>query len=283
HELLFAQLLGHGSEDACTLHLSCGIEQHHGVVIEADVATVLTAGLLLGAYDHGLMHGALFGATVGHCGLDAYHDRIADACITACGTTQHTDAKHFLGTAIVGHVQPGFLLDHRFGCFYLARSTTSTRRQRFCLLIGRVSMMRTVSPIWASSFSSCAMNLLESFTNFPYFGCITRRSTITTTLLFILSLVTTPTRSFLRLRSMVDVPYLLCSLSSRFRSSVRMRATSLRLLRSCIGFSTGLTVWLKRSFVSPDRSSCSLSCSSWTVRSFNSNPFFFMALIYWPS
>src|SRR5690606_35790021 len=41
--------------------------------------------------------------------------------------------------------------------------------------------------------------------------------------------------------------YLLLLASSRLRSSVRMRATSLRRVRSSTGLSMGLTVWLKRS------------------------------------
>src|ERR1017187_7616896 len=82
--------------------------------------------------------------------------------------------------------------------YYLAFSITSTKRQHFVLLNGRVSIIRTVSPIVHSFFSSCATNLEVLFKNFPYLACFTLRSTATTIDFSILLLVTTPTFSFLK-------------------------------------------------------------------------------------
>ena len=52
-----------------------------------------------------------------------------------------------------------------------AVSTTSNSRKRFVADNGRVSMMRTTSPIFASFCSSCALNFLEYFTRLPYNEC----------------------------------------------------------------------------------------------------------------
>ena len=70
-------------------------------------------------------------------------------------------AKRDLARAgVVGDPEPGLLLDHR------ARSRISTRRQRFVRLSGRLSMMRTVSPMCASLRSSCAWRVAEVRTIF---------------------------------------------------------------------------------------------------------------------
>src|SRR5690554_5798481 len=69
-----------------------------------------------------------------------------------------------------------------------------TTRQRFSLLNGLVSMTFTLSPIRHSSISSWAFNLVVRRMVFPNSGCLTSLSTATTTVLFILSLTTIPTR-----------------------------------------------------------------------------------------
>jgi hypothetical protein len=45
------------------------VQQHHRVVVEADVAAVLAARLLAGAHHHCLAYGALLGTTVGQAFL----------------------------------------------------------------------------------------------------------------------------------------------------------------------------------------------------------------------
>src|SRR4249919_640365 len=90
----------------------------------------------------------------------------------------------------------------RVSCWstYFALSTTSTTRQRFDLLIGRVSITRTVSPVCTSLASSCAANFDDRRTILPYKGCRTCRSIRTTTVLSIASETTTPVRTFRRPR-----------------------------------------------------------------------------------
>src|SRR4051794_29751343 len=83
---------------------------------------------------------------------------------------------------------------------HLARSRTSTTRQRLLADSGLVSMMRTRSPIPHWFCSSCAFSLLVRRSTLPYSACLTRSSTDTTTVLSILSLTTRPSRVLRRLR-----------------------------------------------------------------------------------
>src|SRR5512143_1039093 len=77
---------------------------------------------------------------------------------------------------------------------YRARSTISTTRHRLSFDSGRVSAIRTVSPVLAVFSSSCAFTRRVRVTILPYTGCGTRRSIATTTVLCILSLTTRPVR-----------------------------------------------------------------------------------------
>src|SRR5690349_10963875 len=77
---------------------------------------------------------------------------------------------------------------------YLARSRISTTRHRLSFDSGRVSMIRTVSPVFAEFSSSWAFRRVVRVTILPYTGCGTRRSIATTTVFCILSLTTRPTR-----------------------------------------------------------------------------------------
>ncbi len=79
---------------------------------------------------------------------------------------------------------------------HAARSRISLTRQRFSLLNGRVSINRTLSPVWHSFFSSWAFTFVRFRIYFLYTGWRTRRFTITTTVFSILSLATTPVNTF---------------------------------------------------------------------------------------
>src|SRR6185436_9281109 len=86
---------------------------------------------------------------------------------------------------------------------YLAFSRISTTRQRLVADSGRVSMSSTRSPMPHAFCSSCAFSLLVRRMTLPYSGCLTWSSTATTTVLFILSLTTRPSRTLRRPRSTV--------------------------------------------------------------------------------
>src|SRR5690606_13620668 len=78
----------------------------------------------------------------------------------------------------------------------LAGTNLSTTRQRLSFDRGRVSTIRTLSPIWQELCSSCALYFTWRVTYLPYCGCLTRRSTRTTTVLSILFEVTMPILTF---------------------------------------------------------------------------------------
>src|ERR1019366_7241676 len=149
HELLVAQFAADGPEDTGSARLQLVVDQHGGVLVETDVGAVGTTPLLLGANDDAADHVTLLHRGAGDGVLHRSDKDVTDRRVTAARTTQHADAEHFLRTGVVGHLETGFLLDHR------ARSTTSVRRQRLSLDNGRVSWTRTRSPIFASFFSSC--------------------------------------------------------------------------------------------------------------------------------
>src|SRR6185503_4482746 len=75
--------------------------------------------------------------------------------------------------------------------------TTFLRVHRLRRLIGRVSTIATVSPGFASFFSSCAMNVDVRRSVLPYSPWRTCHSTATTMLFCILLLMTTPVFSVL--------------------------------------------------------------------------------------
>src|SRR5262249_35794040 len=79
--------------------------------------------------------------------------------------------------------------------------TPGTSRQRFSLESGRLSMISTVSPTCDSLFSSWAWQTVRRLMYLVYRGCFTSRGISTRRVLFILSLVTTPTSTRRRPRS----------------------------------------------------------------------------------
>src|SRR5690349_1436671 len=218
HELLVTQLAADRAEDAGPARVAVVAEDDRGVLVEADVGAVRTPALLHRAHDGRLDDVTLVDVPAGDRVLDRGHDDVADAGVAAAGTAEHPDAQDLLGTRVVGDPKPRLLLDHfrtpssrrfsggalrnsmwtrpapgagRFGRgAYLARSRISTTRQRLVADSGRVSLMRTRSPMPAALPSSCALTLLERRSTLPYSGCLTRSSTSTTTVLSILSLTT---------------------------------------------------------------------------------------------
>ena len=120
-------------------------------------------GFLRGSHDYGFRHGALLDIARGSRALDSHDDLIADGCVATLRAAEHPDAEDLLRTAVISYNESTFLLYHN----YLALSMICTNLQRFVLLSGRVSMMRTVSPSLQVSSSDSATNLVVLFTNLP--------------------------------------------------------------------------------------------------------------------
>src|SRR5215218_5915310 len=155
HEAAVAQLARHRAEDARAARVVLGVDDHGRVLVERDVGAVVAPELLARAHDDRLDHLALLDRPlrVGH--LDGRGDDVPDARVAPARAALHADAEDLAGARVVGDLEPCLVLDH------LARSSTSTRRQRLVRDIGRHSTTRTVSPSWASPRSSCAYSLTE--------------------------------------------------------------------------------------------------------------------------
>src|SRR6476659_373040 len=133
HEPAVAQLAPDRSEDAGPSRGLVVLDQDGRVVVEADVAAVGTALLLLGADDDALHDVALLHGRAGDGVLDRGDEDVPDRGVAAAGAAEHLDDEDLLGAAVVSDAEAGLLLDH------FARSSTSTTRQRLSLDEGRVS------------------------------------------------------------------------------------------------------------------------------------------------
>src|SRR5690606_12930547 len=116
HELLVAQLAPDRPEDARASRLVVVLDEHRGVLVEADVGAVGATLLLHRADDDGLDD-----VTTLHIGardgvLDGGDDDVADARVAPPRATEHADGQDLLGTRVVGDSQSRLLLDHVNSC-----------------------------------------------------------------------------------------------------------------------------------------------------------------------
>src|SRR5215218_4118074 len=155
HESAVAQLARDRPEDARAARVVLGVDDHGGVLVERDVRAVVAPELLLRAHDDRLDDLALLDRPLRVGLLHGRRDDVPHARVAAAGAAHHADAEDLTRAGVVGHAQPGLVLDHR------ARSTTSISRQRLLRDIGRHSWTRTVSPAPASLRSSWACSLIE--------------------------------------------------------------------------------------------------------------------------
>src|SRR3954451_20548841 len=160
HEVAFAQLAGHGAEDAGPARRALRVDADGGVLVGGDVGAVVAAVGLLGPHDHGRDDLALADRALGRRRLDRGDDCVADAGVAPPGAAADADAEDLARTGVVGHAQPRLVLDHR------ALSRTSSSRQRLVADSGRDSTTRTTSPSWASLASSWAWSFIDERTIF---------------------------------------------------------------------------------------------------------------------
>src|SRR3954462_13931153 len=153
HEVAVAQLARDGPEDAGAARVVLCVDDDGGVLVEGDVRAVVAPELLLRAHDDRLDDLALLDRPLRVGLLDRRRDDVADAGVAPARAALDADAEDLARARVVGDLEAGLVLDHR------ARSSTSTRRQRFVADSGRDSMTRTVSPSWASLRSSWTCSL----------------------------------------------------------------------------------------------------------------------------
>src|SRR4051794_5047828 len=160
HVVAIAQLAGHRPEDARPPRVARGVDDHGSVLVEGDEGAVVAPELLLRADDDGLDDLALLDGALRAGGLHRRGDDVADVRVLAARAALHADDEDLAGAGVVGDLEACLVLDH------LARSRTSTRRQRLVALSGRDSTTRTVSPMLASLASSWACSVVELRTIF---------------------------------------------------------------------------------------------------------------------
>src|SRR5258706_4865758 len=190
HELRVAQLAGHRSEHARAHRFPHFVDQNGGIRIEADVGAILAPGFFPHPNDYAADHFTLLDSRFRRGFLHAGGDDVAQARAQSQVAAARQDAHQLARAAVVGHLEHCPHPDHGFSPlssrpegsryrlpFFLvtrfsgpvtipmelrsvvtwtAWRTISPRRQRFSLLMGRHSMMRTTSPTLAAPSSSCA-------------------------------------------------------------------------------------------------------------------------------
>src|SRR6478609_9432030 len=105
HEPLVAQLAADWAEDARAARGEVVLDDDGGVLVEADVAAVGTAALLLRAHDDALDDVALLDTGTRDGVLDGGDEDVADAGVATAGAAEHLDAQHLLGAAVVGDAE----------------------------------------------------------------------------------------------------------------------------------------------------------------------------------
>ena len=98
-----AQLTSHRTEDTAATKLTCIIQEHAGIVIEADVRTVSATDLLLRANNQSLRYCTLLNVTRRDCVLDSNDNHITYAGIATACTAEHTDAECLTCAAVVSN------------------------------------------------------------------------------------------------------------------------------------------------------------------------------------
>src|SRR5690606_28327319 len=101
------------AEDARALRVVAhAVQNHGGVVVEADVRTVVTTVFLVGPHHDCANDVTLLDTGMRLSALDGRDDDITHAAVVALRATQHADHKDLARTTVVGYLEPALLLDH---------------------------------------------------------------------------------------------------------------------------------------------------------------------------
>src|SRR4051794_37693187 len=112
HEPAVAQLAGHGPEDARAARVVGLVDDHRGVLVEADVRAVVAAEGLLRAHDDRADDLALLDRALRRGLLDGRGDDVPDARVAALVAADDADAEDLSRTGVVGDAQACLVLDH---------------------------------------------------------------------------------------------------------------------------------------------------------------------------
>src|SRR6266571_3443829 len=104
HVLLLAELARHGSEDAGRPRLALFVDDDHRVLVEPDVAPVLTPRLFGRANNHGPRDIGFLHRPVGERVLYGDDDDVAQTGIAPPGSAQHADHLRRLRAGVIRHL-----------------------------------------------------------------------------------------------------------------------------------------------------------------------------------
>src|SRR5215471_9795501 len=175
-EVSIAQFTGYRAEDTCASRVVASGDEHCRVIVEANMRTVGSHILFCYTYYHRIHDLTFFHLSIRCSLLDRGFNNIPYLGITFGRTAHYADTHNFFCASVIGDFQTRLRLNHRdlsftystvspesspagvksgsasastssTGTMPLLALTISTRRQRFVLLSGRHSSMRTKSPI----------------------------------------------------------------------------------------------------------------------------------------
>src|SRR6476620_4876068 len=112
HVFLVAQLAGNRAEDTRRARLALLVDDHHGVLVELDVAAILAARLLHRAHHHRACDLRFLHRAVRQRILDRDDHEIAEARVAPPRSAKHADHERPLGTRVIRDLDDRFLLDH---------------------------------------------------------------------------------------------------------------------------------------------------------------------------
>src|SRR5579875_794628 len=173
HKVSLTQLAGYRAKDTCASWVVARRDNDSCVFVETNMRAIGARVFFRHAHHDRVDNLTLFYLPVGSGNLDGGFDNIPHLSIPLARTAHHPNAHNLFRTGVVGDLQACLWLNHDFssssvvsskgsasnsltGTTPLPRLTISISRQRFNLLNGRLSSIRTVSPIWQLLFSSCA-------------------------------------------------------------------------------------------------------------------------------
>src|SRR5262249_51112187 len=145
------------TKNACSYRFTSVINDDCSIIIKTDIRAVRTADFLARPYNDSSTHIPLLHSAVRQCLFHRYNYNIADTGVASTGSSQDVKTFHSACSGVVSYREQSLRLNHTpnssppaRGATYAParRRTTSSRRQHFVLLSGRVSIIRTISPIW---------------------------------------------------------------------------------------------------------------------------------------
>jgi hypothetical protein len=101
HKVPLAQFPSHGTEDPRTFRFPLIVDDHRSIGVEADVASVVATGGLLGPYDYSTNHRTLFEIAPWDRAFHTTDDDISDTGIAPSGTPEHLDTHELFDARVI--------------------------------------------------------------------------------------------------------------------------------------------------------------------------------------